>query len=322
MRTAVLPDLRQMRYFTEVVRERNFTRAAQNLHVAQQALSQQVKALENLLGVTLLERTTRRVEPTEAGRVFAREAERLLAAAQRAVDRTRDAAAGEAGTVALAYTFSGAPDTVPEILAAVAAELPRVKVQAREVFAADLPELLLEQRFDCAIAPRFPELPADLERAPLRVEPLVAALPARHPLAAAGPLDLRALRDELFLVWPRTMAPGFHDAVVAACRGSGFEPRTDDFGAGGSTAWGRIARGDGVVLTAASNRDAIQRGIAVVDLAPPVPTMTIDLLWRRDLKLPAMQRLAGIAQATARRRGWIAEPAEARAVPSRSATAS
>src|SRR6185295_8034822 len=120
MRTAVLPDLRQMRYFTEVVRERNFTRAAQ------QALSQQVKALENLLGVTLLERTTRRVEPTEAGRVFAREAERLLAAAQRAVDRTRDAAAGEAGTVALAYTFSGAPDTVPEILAAVAAELPRV----------------------------------------------------------------------------------------------------------------------------------------------------------------------------------------------------
>src|SRR5690242_18076624 len=57
---AVLPDLRQMRYFTEVVRERNFTRAAQNLHVAQQALSQQVKALENLLGVTLLERTTRR----------------------------------------------------------------------------------------------------------------------------------------------------------------------------------------------------------------------------------------------------------------------
>jgi DNA-binding transcriptional LysR family regulator len=308
---AVLPDLRQMRYFTEVVRERNFTRAAQNLHVAQQALSQQVKALENLLGVTLLERTTRRVEPTEAGRVFAREAERLLAAAQRAVDRTRDAAAGEAGTVGVAYTFSGAPDTVPGVLAAVAEELPRLKVKAQEVFAADLPELLLDQRFECGIAPRFPGLPADLAHAPLRVEALVAALPAGHRLAGARAVELDELRDELFLVWPRTMAPGFHDAVLAACRAAGFEPRTDEFGAGGSTAWGRIARGEGVVLTVASNRDAIQRGIAVVDLAPPVPTMTIDAVWRRDVSLPALQRFIDVAQATARRRGWIAEPSAA-----------
>ena len=311
-----------MRYFTEVVRERNFTRAARNLHVAQQALSQQVKALENLLGVTLLERTTRRVEPTEAGRVFAREAERLLAAAQRAVDRTRDAAAGEAGTVALAYTFSGAPDTVPEILAAVAAELPRLKVQAREVFAADLPELLLEQRLRLRDRPALPRAPGGPRaRAPARGA-LVAALPARHPLAPVGPLDLRALRDELFLVGRAQWQTGFRSAVVAAWRRERIRAAHGQLRGGWLDRLGPHRARRRIVLTAASNRDAIQRGIAVVDLAPPVPTMTIDLLWRRDLKLPAMQRLAGIAQATARRRGWIAERAEVRAVPSRSATAS
>jgi DNA-binding transcriptional LysR family regulator len=309
--TGVLPELRQMRYFVEVVRERNFTRAAGNLHVAQQALSQQVKALERGLGVTLLERTTRSVEPTEAGIVFAREAERLLAAAQRAVDRTRDAADGEAGTVRLAYTFSGAPDTVPVLVAAVHAQLPRLKVKAQEVFAADLPELLLEQRFDCGIAPAFTDLPADLDRMPLRVERMVAALPAAHALATGGPVELPRLRDELFLVWPRTMAPGFHDAVLAACRAAGFDPRTDELGAGGSTAWGRIARGEGVVLTVASNRDAMQRGIVIAEVAPPVPTMTIDTIWRHDLALPAMQRFCDLARDTARANGWIREPAGA-----------
>ena len=187
-----------MRYFVEVVRERNFTRAAGNLHVAQQALSQQVKALERALEVTLLERTTRSVEPTEAGIVFAREAERQLAAAQRAVDRTRDAASGEAGTVKLAYTFSGAPDPVPALIAAVQAALPRLKVNAQEVFAADLPDLLLDQRFDCGIAPAFTHLPPDLDRTALRIEPMVAALPAAHRLSTGGPGELWRLRDELF----------------------------------------------------------------------------------------------------------------------------
>jgi DNA-binding transcriptional LysR family regulator len=307
----VLPELRQMRSFVEVVRERNFTRAAGNLHVAQQALSQQVKALERALGVTLLERTTRSVEPTEAGVVFAREAERLLAAAQRAVDRTRDAASGEAGTVRLAYTFSGAPDTVPVLIAAVHAELPRLKVNAQEVFAADLPDMLLDQRFDCGIAPAFTDLPSDLDRMPVRVEPMVAALPAAHPLATGGPVELSRLRDELFLVWPRTMAPGFHDAVIGACRSAGFAPRTDELGAGGSTAWGRIARGEGVVLTVASNRDAIQRGIAIAPIAPPVPTMTIVAIWRRDLTLPPMQRFCDVSRQTARANGWVPEPARA-----------
>jgi DNA-binding transcriptional LysR family regulator len=107
------------------------------------------------------------------------------------------------------------------------------------------------------------------------------------------------------------MAPGFHDAVIGACRIAGFEPRTDELGAGGSTAWGRIARGEGVVLTVASNRDAIQRGIAIAEIAPPVPTMTIEAIWRQDLALPATQRFCDVARATARANGWIAEPARA-----------
>ena len=99
--------------------------------------------------------------------------------------------------------------------------------------------------------------------------------------------------------------------MIAACRAAGFEPRTDELGAGGSTAWGRIARGEGVVLTVASNRDAIQRGIAIAEIAPPVPTMTIDAIWRHDLALPAVHRFCDVARETARANGWTREPARA-----------
>jgi DNA-binding transcriptional LysR family regulator len=96
------PDLRQMRYFTAVAERSSFTGAARELHVAQQAVSQQVKALEQLLGVTLLERSSRRVKLTAEGVVFLADCRRVLAGADRAARRVQAAARGEAGTLRLA----------------------------------------------------------------------------------------------------------------------------------------------------------------------------------------------------------------------------
>ena len=86
-----------MRYVVTVARERNFTRAAEQLHVAQQALSQQVRAVEKMLGVQLFDRAARPVKLTPAGTVFVQEARRALSASERVLERTRAAARGELG---------------------------------------------------------------------------------------------------------------------------------------------------------------------------------------------------------------------------------
>src|SRR4029453_19421559 len=90
----VSPDLRQMRYFVAVAEHGSFTRAAQELHVAQQAVSQQIRSLEATLGATLLRRSSRKVELTPEGSVFLVRAKRVLAASDRAVRRTQAAARG------------------------------------------------------------------------------------------------------------------------------------------------------------------------------------------------------------------------------------
>ena len=109
-------ELRQLRTFAAVAERRSFTRAADDLHIAQQAVSQQIKALERSLGVTLLRRNSRRVELTAEGAVFLAECRRVLGAADRAARRVKAAAQGEAGTLRLAYTLTTVWDTIPNLL--------------------------------------------------------------------------------------------------------------------------------------------------------------------------------------------------------------
>src|SRR4029450_12149822 len=152
--TVATPDLRQMRYFTAGVSDRaSSTGAARELHVAQQAVSQQVKALEQLLGVTLLERSSRQVRLTPEGVVFLADCRRVLAGADRAARRVQAAARGEAGTLRLVYTLVSAFETVPLLLERLDREFPLLKVDAREVFGCDVTALLRNGDCDLALAP-------------------------------------------------------------------------------------------------------------------------------------------------------------------------
>jgi DNA-binding transcriptional LysR family regulator len=299
----VTPDLRQMRYVVEVAREGGISRAALNLHVAQQAVSQQIKAVETALGVQLLERTHRGVELTAAGEAFVQEARRALNAADRVGQRAQAAARGEVGTLRLAYTLATVYETLPALIDALAAKHPELKVTPREVFAEDIERLLTDERIDLALAPQVGHR-SGLEQRPIRLEPFVAAVAENHPLAAEPQIPLAALADETIELWPHTMSPGYYDSVVAACRDAGFEPRLDEQAAG-STVWGHIARGRGVGLVVGSLRHQLPRGLTLLPLATPAPTLNIDLVWPIDRTTPAIRRLIVVADRLAHDEGWL-----------------
>jgi DNA-binding transcriptional LysR family regulator len=295
-------ELRQLRTFAAVAQRRSFTRAADDLHIAQQAVSQQIKALERSLGVTLLRRTPRRVELTPEGEVFLAESRRVLAAADRAARRATAAARGKAGTLRLAYTLTTVWETIPTLLARWNEILPQVKVEAREVFGADIPELLLAARYDLALAPRT-SYPGELHCRSVRREPLRIALADTDPLARRKRIDLATLADRLFEVWPRDMAPGFYDTVVGTCRIAGFEPDLDEH-ATGNTVWGNLARGRGVALINASLSEQLPRGITLVELAEPAATITYDAIWHQS-EPPLIQTALGVADQLIDEAGWL-----------------
>ena len=107
------------------------------------------------------------------------------------------------------------------------------------------------------------------------------AVGEQHRLADREQIELASLRDETLELWPHEMAPGYYDAIIAACRMAGFEPHVDQHGAG-STVWGYIAEGRGVGLVVSSLIEQLPRGVKLVDLAPPRPMLTVNAVWRQD----------------------------------------
>jgi DNA-binding transcriptional LysR family regulator len=300
----VTPDLRQMRYFVAVAERGSFTRAADDLYVAQQAVSQQIKALESTLGVTLLRREPRRVTLTAEGAVFLADCKRVLAAADRAVRRVQAAARGEAGTIQLVYTLATAYHTVPALLARMTQRFPQLKLEAREVFAAVIPRLLQAEECDLALAPATSYPPGIAQRI-IRREPLRLAVGDRHPLAAAPSVALPGVAGERFELWPREMAPGYHDAIVAACRAAGFEPDLDEHAAG-STVWGFISRGRGVGLVVSSLIEQLPRGVRLIDLSPPQPPpLAIMAVWRTESQPAALWRFLETAGQLSVEQNWV-----------------
>jgi DNA-binding transcriptional LysR family regulator len=300
---SVTPELKQMRYIVAVAKERSFTRAAESLHVAQQAVSQQVRLVEQSLGTELFERTNRGVTITPAGEAFIQEARRALNAADRVVPRAQAAARGEAGTLRIAYTLATVYETLPALLDALAAEQPELKLRPQEVFGVDVEELVQNERFDLALGPRMAVGPG-LEHRAVRREEFTVALAEDHPLSQRKRVKLSEFGGETLQVWPRNMSPGYYEAVLAACRTAGFEPRVAEQAAG-STVWGDIARGNGFGLVVASLRLQRPVGVALVSLEPPVPTLTIDLIWSAERRTPGVKRLLEVAERLAADSGWL-----------------
>jgi DNA-binding transcriptional LysR family regulator len=295
-------ELRHLRTFVAVAERRSFTQAADALHIAQQAVSQQIKALEQALGVTLLTRTPRQVQLTPAGVVFLADCRRVLAAADRAAGRAQAAARGEVGTVRLAYTLTTAWDTIPRLLARISEVHRQLKVEAREVFGGDIPSLLLAERYDMALAPAT-RYPSGFRSRTIRREPMRIVLSDRDPLALRDRLPLEAVADRSFEIWPHEMAPGFYEAVTGTCRAAGFEPALDEH-ATGNTVWGNIARGRGVGLINASLAEQLPRGVALVDLANSSPTLNYDMVWLHA-GLQVIARVLDVADRLAQEQGWV-----------------
>jgi DNA-binding transcriptional LysR family regulator len=211
-------ELRQLHYFVVLAEELHFGRAADRLHIVQPAVSQQLRRLEAELGVTLVDRSTRRVVLTPAGQDFLPEARAALAAAQRARDVVAAPSPAGGGPLRLG-TSSGLGERLPRLLEVLGrpVELVRVPVPERLRQVAD-------GTLDAALLRGVTSHPG-LRLEPVWTDGIVAAVPARHPLAAKPRIALGALRDLPLRLPPREANPPLVDLVCGACRAAGFEPR-------------------------------------------------------------------------------------------------
>jgi len=215
-------DLRQLRYFLAVAEELHFGRAAEQLGIAQPPLTQTIQKLERELGCQLLLRG-RQTQLTEAGSKLVEEARQVLEQAEHAMQATRRVAFGEAGELRVGVPPSVMLTKLPAAIRKYRQRYPGVTFSLREMGTSAIEEALLNRSIDLGFL-RETQGPLSLRSDLFVTEPLVAVLPATHPLAKQKTLRLQALRKEPFVFFPRRIGPAFYDVLLGECGDAGFVP--------------------------------------------------------------------------------------------------
>ena len=289
-------ELRQIRYVLVLAEECHFGRAAERLHVAQSALSQQLKQLERELGTKLFTRSTRRVELTEAGRQLVAHGRSILAEVGRAEEQMTLLATGRAGRVSIGFVGTATYDVLPQIARQVRERLPDVALELHgELLNPELVEGLRDGTYDLALL-RSDALPdAGLTFTALRSERLVAALPAGHRLADRSRIALTELADEPFVVHPSRGRSSMHGRVLAACARAGFVPSPLTEVGETSTLVVFVAAGHGVALVPESVQSLRLDRVVYVPLAD-TETVTLGLARRPLRNSRATERIAAMIE--------------------------
>ena len=291
-------DLRQLRSFVAVAEELHFSRAAARLHLAQSALSAQVRRLEDEIGGPLLIRTTRRVALTPAGEALLGDAREVLAAAEHALRRARARARGETGVIVVGSLGPASGGLLAPTLAMFGGRHPSVRVEVQAFDFTDTVDALRQRRADVAFL-YLPLDEPDIVATPLLEEPRVVVLPRGHLLATRPQLRPADLADEAFVTHPAAVPEAWRDFWILADQLDRV-PRTSSRLADKVEDWLlMIARGEGIdTCPAIISRYYPWPDLAYVPLVD-APPATLVLARRGDVRDQLVEDFVACTQAAA-----------------------
>ncbi|MFT4065991.1 LysR substrate-binding domain-containing protein [Paraburkholderia sp.] len=275
-------EMRHLRYFRVVAEELNFTRAADRLHIAQPPLSQQIRQLEEELGVLLLERDARPLRLTEAGTLLLERVIVIVSEFDTAVQDVRRIGRGQSGKLCIGFAGSAMYSVLPDILNAFRDAYPAVELVFTELLAAQIAEALANRSIDVGFS--RPGLPPDehIEQHLLVTEPLMIAVPARHSLAEFATVPIGELQHQVAVMYPQFPKPSLTNLVVEALRARGIELDLVQEARDMHTALGLVAAGAGISFVPASVSQANRNGVRFIAIEPQVLVSPMTVVWRKS----------------------------------------
>ncbi|MDE3195110.1 MAG: LysR family transcriptional regulator [Acidobacteriota bacterium] len=284
-------EIRQLRYFLAVAEDLHFTCAAERLHVAQPALSLQIRQLEEEIGAKLLERTNRRVALTAAGEAFRARAALVVEQANRALVEASQIGRGEAGVVSIGFVSSAVCGVLPEILRRFRESVPAAGVELDELEPSEQLERIRQYRLDIGLMHAVLH-EREFDSVTIARDRLVAAIPEKHPCARRRRIALRDLAGDAFFIPKQHAHSGFHELVLAACDGAGFTPARIQPTRLLQTAVALVAGGLGVTLVPESFESNLSvKGVVYRHLAGVSPVAQLIAVWSRENRSPLVARL-------------------------------
>jgi DNA-binding transcriptional LysR family regulator len=270
-------ELRHIRSFLSIAETLHFGRTAELIHLSQPALSLQIQALEEEVGVKLFERNRRETKLTAAGFAFRDHAAAAVVQLEQAVRRARLAANGKVGLLRIGFISTAGNEIVPQLIRQFRESNPEVEFSLHNILTLDQIRMLDSGSLDIG----FLRLPVgehpELEVVGVHREPFVLVLPSSHRLAQKKKVRLRDVVDEDFVLYERAFAPGFYDLLFGIFRDAGIIPMVRQTAGQMPTLISLVASGVGISVLPAS---AVKHSVAAVvacEIADALPLSEIGL---------------------------------------------
>lgn len=288
-------ELRHLAGFVAVAEELHFGRAAARLHISQSPLSQQIRLLERDLGVELFDRSTRSVSLTAAGQTLLGPAREVLASAAVARRAAQAAGHGQTGRVTLGFAGASSAVTLPPLVHAVAEELPGVELALEgPYYSGETIGRVAEGTLDLAFA--TVSNTRGLRSRVVREDPLMLAVADTHELAGQSEVTLSELSGESFVAFPSARGSEVRELGVRSCLEAGFVPRITQEAPDSFSLLALVGAGVGVALVVEAARSIRLDRVVFVRLAPPVPVLSVSLVWRRGDTSAVVRAVLDVAE--------------------------
>jgi len=275
-------ELRHLKSFVTLAQELNFSRAAEQLHIVQPALSAQIRSLESELGVQLFTRDRRSVSLTEVGRLFLPHALATLDQADAALRVALRAEEGDIGELRIGFVSSVIPEILPNVIRKLRARYPRLQLTFRDMSTPNQIDALQDGRIDFGFL-RLPVNQAGLHIETILEEPFVVVLPEDHPLAGQEAVPLRSLKGEPMLSLSRRAAPGYSDALLGALSAGGLVPNIVQEFDELSTMAGLVASHLGLTIVPASVAISLPHGVKALSIDSMRHRSQLGMAWKGEL---------------------------------------
>ncbi|MCW3038536.1 MAG: transcriptional regulator, LysR family [Solirubrobacterales bacterium] len=286
-------ELRQLRSLVALAEESHFTRAAQRLHIAQPALSQQIAKLEREVGVPLVDRTTRRVALTEAGELLLAHARRMISEETVALAELDELAGLRRGHLNVGAAQAMGPVDLAKLLVGFHRSYPAVELTVREALSVDLNVAVLADELDLAFVTGVAD-PARIESHQVALEDLVCILSPAHPLTGADEVSLADLADETFVMFAGSAT--IRGIVQRAAGEHGYAPQIGFETSDVNRIRALVGAGLGVAILPRSDAEARGPRVAHRPLTDAGLVHAVHVCWRRGRRhSPAAKALVELA---------------------------
>jgi DNA-binding transcriptional LysR family regulator len=288
-------ELRQIRSFLSIAETLHFGRTAELIHISQPALSLQIRALEEEIGIPLFERNRRKTTLTEAGVAFRKDAAAALSQLDLAIRKSRLAANGKLGFLRIGFISTAGFEIVPKIVRQFRCVNPEVELSLRSIPTATQVRMLETGSLDIG----FLRLPIGehltLEVLTVHQEPFVVVVPQSHKLARKKRMRLREVSGENFVMYQRAYAPGFHDLIIGMLRDVGIVPYVSQTAAEIATLISLVDAQMGVTILPASAVKYCVASVVACDIVGDLPMSEIALVCDKRVRTPVVDNFRSFA---------------------------